>query len=153
MSSEFSEGLKKKIKTLIAFRVVFITFFFASTFFFWGFRRFPYLQALTFIIVSLYILTIIYALLLGKVKKLAAFAYTQLIFDVILEILLIFFTGGIDSWYSFTLIISILAASIVLNKKAGFIIATISSLFYGMLINLQFYGVLPLVDDYLVDAK
>ncbi len=153
MSSEFSEGLGKKIKTLIAFRVVFITFFFGSTFFFWGFRRFPYLHALTFIIVALYILTIIYALLLGKVKKLTAFAYIQLIFDVILEILLIFFTGGIDSWYSFTLIITILASSIVLNKKAGFIIATLSSLLYGMLINLQFYGVLPLVGDYLVEAK
>ncbi|MFA4919867.1 MAG: ATP-binding protein [Thermodesulfovibrionales bacterium] len=153
MSSEFSEGLEKKIKTLIAFRVVFITFFFGSTFFFWGFRRFPYLHALTFIIVALYILTIIYALLLGKVKKLTAFAYIQLIFDVILEILLIFFTGGIDSWYSFTLIITILASSIVLNKKAGFIIATLSSLLYGMLINLQFYGVLPLVGDYLVEAK
>ena len=153
MSSEFSEGLTKKIKTLIAFRVVFITFFFGSTFFFWGFRKFPYLNALTFIIVSLYVLTIIYALLLGKVKKLAAFAYTQLILDVILEILLIFFTGGIDSWYSFTLIITILASSIVLNKKAGFIIATLSSLLYGMLINLQFYGVLPLVGDYLADAK
>lgn len=153
MSSEFSEGLEKKIKTLIAFRVVFITFFFGSTFFFWGFRRFPYLYALTFIIVALYILTIIYALLLGKVKKLTAFAYIQLIFDVILEILLIFFTGGIDSWYSFTLIITILASSIVLNKKAGFIIATLSSLLYGMLINLQFYGVLPLVGDYIVEAK
>jgi two-component system sensor histidine kinase PilS (NtrC family) len=153
MSSEFSEGLEKKIKTLIAFRVVFITFFFGSTFFFWGFRRFPYLHALTFIIVALYILTIIYALLLGKVKKLTAFAYIQLIFDVILEILLIFFTGGIDSWYSFTLIITILASSIVLNKKAGFIIATLSSLLYGMLINLQFYGVLPLVGDYIVEAK
>lgn len=153
MSSEFSEGLKKKIKTLIAFRVVFITLFFGSTFFFWGFWRFPYLYALTFIIISLYILTIIYALLLGKVKKLATFAYTQLIFDVILEILLIFFTGGIDSWYSFTLIITILASSIVLNKKAGFIIATLSSLLFGMLINLQFYGVLPLVGDYPVEAK
>ncbi len=153
MSSEDSEGLKKKIKALIAFRVIFITFFFGSTFFFWGFRRFPHLYSLSYLIVLLYGATIIYALLLGKVRNLVAFAYAQLISDVIVEILLIYFTGGIDSWFSFILIISILASSIVLNKKAGFITATTSSILYGTLLNLQFYGVLPVASDSFVEAN
>ena len=153
MSSEDSGGLKKKIKTLIAFRVIFITFFFGSTFFFWGFRRFPHIYAFSYLIVLFYGITIIYAILLGRIKNLVAFAYTQLISDVILEILLIYFTGGIDSWFSFTLIISILAASIVLHKKAGFITATISSILYGMLINMQFYGILPIASDSLAEAN
>jgi two-component system, NtrC family, sensor histidine kinase PilS len=153
MSSEDAEGLKKKIKALIAFRVIFITFFFGSTFFFWGFRKFPYIYSFSYLIVLLYGATIIYALLLGKVRNLVAFAYTQLISDVIFEILLIYFSGGIDSWFSFTLIISILASSIVLNKKAGFITATISSILYGMLINLQFYSVLPVANDSFIEAN
>ena len=153
MSPVSFEGLKKKIKTLIAFRVIFVTLFFGSTFFFWGLRRFPYLHQISYLIASLYIITIIYALLLDRTKNLAGFAYFQLICDVVFEVILIFLTGGIDSWYSFTLIITILSASIVLNKKAGFVIATLSTLLYGMLINLQFYGVLPLPGDSFVEAK
>jgi two-component system, NtrC family, sensor histidine kinase PilS len=153
MSSEDSEGLKKKIKALITFRVIFITFFFGSTFFFWGFRKFPFLYSLSYLIILLYGASIIYAFLLGKVRNLVAFAYAQLISDVVFEILLIYFSGGIDSGFSFTLIISILAASIVLNKKAGFITATVSSILYGMLINLQFYGVLPLTKDSSAEAN
>jgi len=153
MPSEDIGGLKKKIKALIAFRVIFITFFFGSTFFFWGFRRFPYLYSLSYLIVLFYGTTIVYAFLLNRVRNFVAFAYVQLIADVVFEILLIFFSGGIDSWYSFTLIISILASSIVLNQKAGFITATISSILYGMLINLQFYGVLPVARDPFTEAK
>ena len=102
---EDTGGLKKKIRALIAFRVIFITFFFGSTFFFWGFRKFPYLYPLSYLIILLYGITIIYAFLLDKVKNLVAFAYVQLISDVIFEILLIYLTGGIDSWFSFILII------------------------------------------------
>ncbi len=153
MSLEGTAGLKKKIRALIAFRVLFITFFFGSTFFFYGFRNFPYLYQLSYLIVILYGITIGYAILLGKVRNLVAFAYVQLMADVIFEMLLIYFTGGIDSWFSFILIISILASSIVLNKKAGFITATISSILYGMLLNLQFYGVLPVASDSFIEAN
>ncbi len=59
-----------------------------------------------------------------------------------MEIILIYITGGIESWFSFTLMLTVIASSIVLNKKAGFIIATVSSIFYGTLINLQLYGFL-----------
>ena len=73
--------------------------------------------------------------------------------DVIFEIILIYATGGVDSWFSFTLILSILASSIVLNKKAGLIIATMSSILYGMLLNLQLYGVLSVISESSMQAE
>ena len=83
-----------------------------------------------------------------RIQNLHVFAYIQLILDVFFEIALIYLTGGIDSWFSYTLVLTILASSIVLNQRAGYIIATMSSLLYGTLIVLQFHRVLPVITDY-----
>src|SRR4030043_2073123 len=138
--SEYEAALKIKIKSLIVFRVIFVTLLLGSLFFFKGYEKIHYISELSYLIVSLYIATIIYSLLLGRIKNLTAFAYTQLLFDVIFEILLIYITGGVDSWFSFTLILTIISSSIVLNKRAGYLTATLSSILYGLLINFQFYG-------------
>ncbi len=151
--SEQPEVLRKKIRTLIVFRVAFITLFFGSSFFFWGLDAFPHYRPVLYLIATLYLFSIVYYLLLEKIRNLVLFAYTQLVFDVLFEILLVYVTGGIDSWFSFTIILSVLAASIVLNKRAGFIIATLSSILYGALINLQLYEVLPATSEGLMEAK
>jgi two-component system sensor histidine kinase PilS (NtrC family) len=146
-------ALKKKIKVLIIFRVIFVTLFFGSSFFFLGIERFPFIRSLSYLIISLYIVTIAYALLLERLKDFVLFAYAQLVIDVIFEIMLLYYTGGVDSWFSFTLILTIIASSIVLDKKAGFIIATVSSILYGMLVNLQLYDLLPVISGGLMEEK
>ena len=82
--------MKKKIKALIVFRVIFVTLFFGSSFFFRGFERFPLIHSISYLIGFFYVATIIYALLLERIRNLFAFAYVQLILDVILEIILIY---------------------------------------------------------------
>ncbi len=144
---EDAAALKIKIKALIVFRAVFVTFLLGSSFLFVGYEKFPYVHALSYLIISLYVVTIIYSLLLGRIKNLVVFAYIQLLSDVIFEIMLIYITGGIDSWFSFTLILTVISSSIVLNKRAGYIIATCSSILYGVLVNLQLYGLLPLANS------
>jgi two-component system, NtrC family, sensor histidine kinase PilS len=143
MSFENAESLKKKIKTLIVFRAVFITFFFGSSFFFRGSEQLLQTRSLYYLVGSFYVVTLIYAFLLERIRNLVFFAYAQLILDVLSAILLIYVTGGVESWLSFTLVLVIIASSIVLNKKAGFVIATMSSISYGILVNLQLYDVLP----------
>jgi two-component system, NtrC family, sensor histidine kinase PilS len=151
--SEDISVLKKKLKALIAFRIIFVTLFFGSSFFFLGFERFPYVRSISYLIVFLFMATIIYIYLLERMRDIVPLAYTQLVLDVIFEIFLIYFTGGIDSWFSFTLMLSIIASSVVLNEKAGFIIATLSSILYGILVNLQFYGVLPVTSGGYMEEK
>jgi len=67
--------LKKKLKALIVFRVIFVTLFFGSSFLVWGLPRFSYIHSLTYLIIVLYVVTIVYALLLERVRNLFLFGY------------------------------------------------------------------------------
>lgn len=138
-------ALFSKIKALITFRALFITLFLGSSFLFKiEYLGSPHPRFISYFIITLYFLTIIYAFLIRRLKNLLIFGYIQLILDVIAEISLIFITGGIESWFSFMLILTVLSSSIVLNKRAGYIMASLSSIFYGILLDLQFYHMLPI---------
>ncbi|MDP2156293.1 MAG: hypothetical protein Q8K68_01115, partial [Nitrospirota bacterium] len=136
-------ALHLRLKALIAFRALFVSLLLGSAFIF-KIDFFPNPRALSFLIVSLYVLTIIYVLLIQRTKRVVLFAYSQLILDVLAEIALIYITGGIESWFSFTLILTVLSSSIVLNQRAGYIIASMSCILYGTLLDLQFYGLIPI---------
>jgi len=133
--------LKKKIQALIVIRVIFVTLLLGSSFFFRQ-KTITYIHLLPYLIATLYMATIAYILLLGRIRNLVRFAYIQLMLDVVFATALIYISGGIESLFSFTLILAVISASIVLHKKAGYITATVSSLLYGFLINFQFHGLL-----------
>lgn len=135
-------ALAARIKALISFRAVFITLLLGAAYLFRIDDFYEHPRALASLIISLYVLTICYSLLLTRARSLFALAYVQLIVDVLAELWLISITGGIQSWFSFTLILTVLSSSIVLNKKAGYVIASISGILYGALLDLQFYHVL-----------
>jgi two-component system sensor histidine kinase PilS (NtrC family) len=146
--------LNSRLKALIAFRALFITLLLGSSFLFKiEYLGSPHPKLISYFIITLYSLTIIYSLLLNRLKNLLLFGYIQLILDVITAISLIFITGGIESWFSFTLILTVLSSSIVLNKRAGYIMASLSSIFYGLLLDLQFYGMLPIEYEGLMSEK
>lgn len=134
----------KKIRALVTVRAVFITLLLGSFVLLQiGYRSFQYPQATLNLIIALYSLTILYAVLLRIIKHHhALFVYSQLFLDVIAANVLIFLTGGIESWFSFILPLTVLSASIVMNKKAGYITATLNSIFYGTIINFQYYQIL-----------
>jgi len=150
--SENDAALKKKIQALIVIRVIFVTLLLGSSFLFRQ-KVAIYIHALSYLIIALYIITIVYALLLVRIKNLVAFAYTQLLLDVVFAVVLIYITGGIESLFSFTLLLIVISSSIVLNKKAGYVTATLSSILYGLLLNFQFYGLLPLTSSDISEGK
>jgi two-component system sensor histidine kinase PilS (NtrC family) len=153
MSFDDTEELRKKIRALIVFRVIFVTLLLGSSYLFKGVENVASIHAFSYIVVSFYFVTIIYSLLLGRIRNLFFFGYVQLIIDIFLETALIYITGGIESWFSFLLIFSVIASSIVLNKKAGYVSATLSCVLYGVLLNLQLFRVLPLIPDTVVEAQ
>lgn len=149
-----SDALFKRLKALIIFRAFFVTFLLGTFLVFKiGYDKFPYHSGIPYLIVSLYTFSFVYAALLYKLNNLVTFAYVQLTIDAAATILLILFTGGIESWFSFVMILSVIASVITVNKKAGYITATLCSLLYGSMIDLQFYGVIPITFDYLVKQK
>ncbi|MBC8413031.1 PAS domain-containing protein, partial [bacterium] len=136
----------KKTRALVYIRAIFITVLFGS-FYLFDIERYQFISPASFsyFIAILYTLTIIYALCtrwISKLPHLIALTYVQITLDVITEIFLIYITGGIESMFSFLFPLTILSSGIVLNRRACYIIATLSSLLYGILIDLQFYQII-----------
>lgn len=148
------KALSSRIKALITFRALIITLLLGSSFLFKiEYLGSPHPGLISYFIIILYSLTIIYSLLINRIRNLLLFGYIQLILDVIAGIGLIFITGGIESWFSFLLILTVLSSSIVLNKRAGYIMASISSILYGLLLDLQFYQILPIAYEGIIEEK
>lgn len=146
--------LLKKVKALISIRVVFITLLLGSFFLLQvGYRSFPYPRATSNLIVALYSMTIIYSFLIDRIKTYFNFAYFQIFMDVAAVNVLIYLTGGIESWFSFIMLLTVMSASAVLNRKAGYVIATFSSILYGVMIDLQYYKLLPIKYDPALNEK
>ncbi len=132
-----------KVRALVAFRAFFVTVLLGSfTFFEIGNGAFPYTKTVFNLIEVLYGLTIIYALLLRRARP-KPFAYFQIVLDVFAALALIYLTGGIESWFSFLLILIVIAAGTVIDKRAAFVAASLSSILYGAMLDLQYWRMIP----------
>lgn len=139
--------LLKSLKNLTGFRALFVTVLLGTLIYFdIGDETFPYPHAILYLIVFQYGLTIAYALILRKRggKFLAYFGHAT---DVLSSVALIFFTGGIKSWFLTLPLLTVIASAVMLGKNAGYYLAILSSLLYGLLLNLQFYKILPIRYD------
>jgi two-component system sensor histidine kinase PilS (NtrC family) len=142
------EDAIRRLRTLIFARALVITLLLGSFYIFQiGNVQHISPSIFSYFIVILYFLTIVYAVSLRWIKTLtlaAIFAYIQIVLDVCTEVFLVYLTGGIESWFSFTFLLSIISASIVLNRRASYYTASLSSILYGVLIEFQFYYDLPI---------
>jgi two-component system sensor histidine kinase PilS (NtrC family) len=105
----------------------------------------PYLISLYVIIGIVYGLSLIYTLILKRVRnvqRVRTFIYTQILLDVLLITGLVNATGGVKSVFSLFYYLSIISASIMLYRRGGVIVASASSLFYGLIVALEYYGFL-----------
>ncbi len=91
------------------------------------------------LIAFVYFLTFIYILLLKRIRKLTILAYAQLLIDTFLITAFIYTTGGIESFFSFLYILTIINASMLLYRRGGLIVASSSSILYGALLDLHYY--------------
>ena len=67
--------------------------------------------------------------------------------DLLVETLLVYFTGGLDSPFSFLYLVSIITASMLLFRRGGILAASGAVILYGALGDLMYYGVLPLPEQ------
>lgn len=133
--------IQKKLKWLMILRLAMVTLFLASSIIFQiRLGKYSEVPAFYLLVISVYLISIVYALLVTRVKNLELFAYIQIIGDLIIETFLAYITGGIESSFAFTYIITIIYASIILDKNGGYVIAGISGILFGGLADLQYYG-------------
>jgi two-component system sensor histidine kinase PilS (NtrC family) len=105
-------------------------------------RHTPPLPAYYSLIITTYLLTILYGLLLNRLQReqhLRIFAYCQIGIDILLESILVAVTGGVESPFSLLYVISITAASALLSRTAGLAGASVSAILYGGIVDLQYY--------------
>ena len=81
--------------------------------------------------------------LLPRLKRYRHFINAQLCWDLLFIILVIYMTGGVVSLYSFFFILIIIASSVFFPRPQVLIVASASSILYGSLLDLQYYGYLP----------
>ncbi|MFV1951364.1 MAG: hypothetical protein ACC630_05320, partial [Nitrospinota bacterium] len=132
-----------KIKVLMVLRVVIITIFLGAVVIFqYQVGQLPFILPITILITVTYLLTILYALLFGLIKNLRIFCYIQTIGDLLVETGVIYITGGIESPFFFLYILTIITASIVLYRPGSYIIASLASILYGTIIDLELYDII-----------
>jgi len=64
--------------------------------------------------------------------------------DLLVETLLVYFTGGLNSPFSFLYLVSIITASMLLYRRGGLLAASGSAILYGVLCDLMYFNVMPL---------
>ncbi|MCG6946540.1 MAG: PAS domain S-box protein [Deltaproteobacteria bacterium] len=144
--TERNKELLERIKWLMVLRLLFATFLLVATVVVQA-RAYPSvsntsLASLYILTGVIYFLTLCYALLLDRIKRYTLFAYVQLFFDVLFVTALIYVTGGIESIFSFMYILTIINAAIMLYRRGGLLIASASSIGYGSLLDLQYFGII-----------
>jgi two-component system sensor histidine kinase PilS (NtrC family) len=91
-----------------------------------------------------YVLTLVYIALGFAVPSRGVNVMIQIAGDLVVETLLVYFTGGLDSPFSFLYLVSIITASMLLYRRGGLLAASGAVILYGVLVDLLYYRVLPM---------
>jgi PAS domain S-box-containing protein len=101
------------------------------------------LGGITLLIVVAYVASVASAFAVSRVRKLHEFALAQVVFDIVLNSAAVLLTGSLLSpmavWYN----LAIMGAAFVLRRHGAYVAAAISSITYGVLMNLVYYHALP----------
>ena len=137
-------SLERRIRWLMFFRVVIVTFLLGIA----TFIRIKgtELSLHTALAPTYSILTLTYffsfaCLFLPKViKNIRTNIYLQSLLDILLITGLVYVTGGIESIYSVLYPLVIIYSALFLAGRGGLISASACSIFYGLLLDLEYYG-------------
>jgi two-component system sensor histidine kinase PilS (NtrC family) len=104
----------------------------------------PASRYLTYLTLLSILQTFASGFILNRIRRQRHFVNAQISWDLIFVVLVIYLTGGVDSLYSFLFILVIIAASVFLPRPQLLVVASAASILYGSLLDLQYYGYLPL---------
>jgi len=91
---------------------------------------------------SIFVVSLIYTAIFRHIKKGILFAYLQVIIDTFFVSFIIIITGIASNIFSFLYPVVIIYSSILLFRRGSFIVAAICSIQYGIIADLEFYGLL-----------
>ncbi|GIW46051.1 MAG: hypothetical protein KatS3mg077_3333 [Candidatus Binatia bacterium] len=89
-----------------------------------------------------YAVTLVSAVVLLRVRQLTAFAYGQLVFDVLLTTGVVYVTGGTESPFGFLYSLVVIAAAFLVSSAGALAVAALSAIAYAALVGALQLGVL-----------
>lgn len=138
----------QRLKLLIVSRLVILFVFFLVTFFLGAVSPVisvspELLNFIYAIVVVLFLFSLVYTLLLRKEKYFRINIYIQLFIDIVLISFLVYETGSIGSNYSLLYSLVIIYAAIFLGRRGALIVASVSSIAYALVIDLEYFKIIP----------
>jgi len=151
-SKRHESDLVRNLKWLMLFRVLFTTLLLGSTIILQlSESDSPLAKPLVVLyglIVGIFFLSFFYAALINRIRRHLLFAYIQTGADTLIVTLIIYVTGSYTSVFSFLYLLVITYSSILLFRPGSMIMAALCSIQYGIMIDLEFYGVLsPFIQE------
>ena len=139
--------ISSKLKWLMLARLVFTAFLLGSTLVV-QFQAAegpigPLVTIIYLLICTIFLLSLLYALLAKRIERQRLFGYIQIGMDSFIVTLIVFVTGGFFSFFSFLYLVVIIYASMILFFRGGLMLAFLSSLQYAIMTALQYAELLP----------
>jgi len=103
----------------------------------------PLISQFYYLILIFYFISFIYLIFFIWGKYYVAQVSLQIFFDLLLITALVYISGGLRGSFYFLYIFEIIAASVVLSKRAAYLTAALSAIFFGCLVNLMYFGIIP----------
>ncbi len=100
----------------------------------------PPLLSLYGLVGGVFLLSLVYALLLPRIRRELPFAYLQLALDTLTVSLIILLTGGFASIFSFLYLVVIIYSSMLLYRLGSLVVATLCALQYALLVGAEYLG-------------
>ncbi len=96
-----------------------------------------------YLILVFYLLSALYLIFYFWGKHLTFQASLQIFFDLFLITALVYLSGGLRGSFYFLYLFEIVAASVVLSKRAAYLTAALSAIFFGLLVDGMYFGLIP----------
>jgi two-component system sensor histidine kinase PilS (NtrC family) len=95
------------------------------------------------IVIFIYVLSCVYFMFYHWGRNYSFQVYFQIIMDLFWITALVYISGGLHGTFHFLYILEIVAASVLLSGRAAYLTAALSSIFFGALVDLMYFGVIP----------
>jgi two-component system sensor histidine kinase PilS (NtrC family) len=134
---------KKQLHWLLFLRVVVLTILLGLNFLLQSAEKHiivPPIQYVVVFIIAVYLFTICSALLLKFIKRYSTYAYAQILIDVLLISILLYYSGGSQSIFTILYFFPIITGSFILFRRGGLAPAAAGTLCYGAILFLEYTG-------------
>jgi two-component system sensor histidine kinase PilS (NtrC family) len=141
-----AELFKKQLHWMLFVRVVFLTLLLGINFMLQSAEKHIIVPSFYYVvafIAGVYIYTICSALVLKFIRRYSTFAYAQILIDVLLISILIYYSGGSQSIFTILYFFPIIAGSYILFRRGGLTPAAASTIAYGIILALEYNGYHP----------